>query len=154
METTNTNYRLEKELARLARNADRRVAREKAKGIHVASPSAAGSPGPSNANGPASASGADGTTPQKGRGRNKEGTARKCANCGQVGHIKTNKKYAKKPSYLCDPCNTSQSTNGSSKKSKGRLASAYPAARDSSTDNISGNESNAAVVSTSAWLFS
>ncbi|KAK3722211.1 hypothetical protein LTR37_002644 [Vermiconidia calcicola] len=73
---------LEKELARISRNAERRVAREKQKGKHAASP-AAGSPGPSDP---------DGTTPQKGRGRNKDGTARKCANCGQVGHIKTNRK--------------------------------------------------------------
>jgi hypothetical protein len=35
-----------------------------------------------------------GATPAKGtgKGRSKDGTARKCANCGQVGHIKTNRK--------------------------------------------------------------
>jgi transcription initiation factor TFIID subunit 1 len=32
------------------------------------------------------------------------GTTRKCANCGQVGHIKTNKKCAKKkPFNFFDP---------------------------------------------------
>ena len=78
---------LEKELARISRNADRRVAREKAKGRHIGSP-AAGSPGQSDPDGNSNTDG----TPQKGRGRNKDGTARKCANCGQVGHIKTNRK--------------------------------------------------------------
>lgn len=78
---------LQKELARIERNADRRVAREKAKGRHFGSP-AAGSPGQSDADGNSNTDG----TPQKGRGRNKDGTQRKCANCGQVGHIKTNRK--------------------------------------------------------------
>ncbi|MCJ1397683.1 hypothetical protein MMC11_000879 [Xylographa trunciseda] len=70
---------LEKELARLERNKDRRIARDKQKGIHVkgtaGSPSSPTSPG--------------GIVPAKGTG-----TQRKCANCGQVGHIKTNKKFA------------------------------------------------------------
>lgn len=81
---------IEKELERIKRNADRRTAREKQKGRVAASTAGPGSPGaPSDADG----SNADGT-PQKtsGRGRNKDGTARKCANCGQVGHIKTNRK--------------------------------------------------------------
>lgn len=73
---------IQKEVARLERNADRREAREKQKGKHAGSPAAA-SPAQSEM---------DGTTPQKGRGRTKDGTARKCANCGQVGHIKTNRK--------------------------------------------------------------
>ncbi|EGP92118.1 transcription initiation factor TFIID, subunit TAF1 [Zymoseptoria tritici IPO323] len=66
---------LEKELFRVKRNADRREAREKLKHKHnnnanaAAGSPAAGSPGPSD-----------------------DGTARKCANCGQVGHIKTNRK--------------------------------------------------------------
>ena len=82
---------LEKELARISRNAERRVAREKAKGKMPNSPAGAGSPAQSDAD--AGNSNNDGT-PQKGqgRGRNKDGTARKCANCGQVGHIKTNRK--------------------------------------------------------------
>ncbi len=69
--------RLEKELARLQRNKERRIARDKQKGVHVdgaddepVSPS-------SPANVPVKSA----------------GTQRKCANCGQVGHIKTNKKY-------------------------------------------------------------
>ena len=89
---------LEKELARISRNADRRVAREKAKGRHPPGSPAARSPGPSEAEG--GNSNADGT-PQKGRGRNKDGTARKCANCGQVGHIKTNRKLV---TFLCLIC--------------------------------------------------
>ncbi|SMY20080.1 unnamed protein product [Zymoseptoria tritici ST99CH_1A5] len=93
---------LEKELFRVKRNADRREAREKLKHKHnnnanaAAGSPAAGSPGPSDVDGPASAitAGGEGTTPQKGpgKGRPKDGTARKCANCGQVGHIKTNRK--------------------------------------------------------------
>ncbi|KEQ88302.1 hypothetical protein M438DRAFT_265228 [Aureobasidium pullulans EXF-150] len=81
---------MQAEIERLERNMGRRQARERAKGIgSAASPSTAASPG---------ADGADGATPAptgKGKGRSKkntEGTARKCANCGQVGHIKTNKK--------------------------------------------------------------
>ncbi|KAH0347654.1 hypothetical protein KCU81_g3458, partial [Aureobasidium melanogenum] len=69
---------MQAEIERLERNMGRRQARERAKGE--------------------GADGADAATPAptgKGKGRSKkntEGTARKCANCGQVGHIKTNKK--------------------------------------------------------------
>lgn len=81
--------KMEQELIRVERNAERREAREKAKGrvFNPNSPGAAGSPGQSDAN-----NSADGTPQKGGRGRNKDGTARKCANCGQVGHIKTNRK--------------------------------------------------------------
>jgi hypothetical protein len=94
---------LEKELARISRNAERRVAREKAKGKPNASPAGAGSPG-----GPSDADGADDGTPKKGKRGNKDGTARKCANCGQVGHIKTNRKSVTFScifcgSHDCDP---------------------------------------------------
>ncbi|KAF2278528.1 uncharacterized protein EI97DRAFT_415164 [Westerdykella ornata] len=64
---------LRAELARLQRNVERREGREKAKGIH----SQSSIPG----------------TPGAGAGRTGTGaTPRKCANCGEVGHIKTNKK--------------------------------------------------------------
>jgi transcription initiation factor TFIID subunit 1, fungi type len=72
--------RIKKELARLERNKERRHAREKQKGtfrgsvdrdMGAASPSA--TPAPSV--------------------EKPTGTTRKCANCGQAGHIKTNKKY-------------------------------------------------------------
>ena len=63
------------ELARLQRNQDRRIGREKAKGIYTGSGSNPGTPGSPSAG------------PIKG-----VGTQRKCANCGQTGHIKTNKK--------------------------------------------------------------
>ncbi|MCJ1306186.1 hypothetical protein MMC08_009004, partial [Hypocenomyce scalaris] len=72
--------RLEKELARLERNKDRRLARDKQKGIQT--DGAAASPGTPTS--PAAA----GSTPAS----KNAGTQRKCANCGQVGHIKTNKK--------------------------------------------------------------
>ena len=66
-----------KELARLERNKDRRIARDKQKGTHVEGPEGeAGSPSSPSTN-----------PLPKGTG-----TQRKCANCGQVGHIKTNKK--------------------------------------------------------------
>jgi len=67
---------------------------------------AAASPGP----GPASpsVSEAAGPTPapaptssKPGKGRSKDGTARKCANCGQVGHIKTNRKSVKFSKFVC-----------------------------------------------------
>jgi transcription initiation factor TFIID subunit 1 len=63
---------LEQELSRLNRNKERRFAREKQKGVlrNSADSPADGAPGSSKAG----------------------GTQRKCANCGQVGHIKTNKK--------------------------------------------------------------
>lgn len=60
---------LENELSRLNRNKERRFAREKQKGALKSST------GDSPADGVKAA-----------------GTQRKCANCGQVGHIKTNKK--------------------------------------------------------------
>ncbi|KAF9889243.1 hypothetical protein FE257_007556 [Aspergillus nanangensis] len=65
---------LEAELSRLNRNKERRFAREKQKG--AARVSAGESP-------------AEGGPSSSGKGA---GTQRKCANCGQVGHIKTNKK--------------------------------------------------------------
>ncbi|KOS21579.1 putative transcription initiation factor TFIID 111 kDa subunit [Escovopsis weberi] len=68
-----TNLRIKKELERLEKNKARRQAREQQKELHQkASSGDAGSPG------------AD---------KIQAGTSRKCANCGQVGHIKTNKKY-------------------------------------------------------------
>ncbi|KAL8923796.1 MAG: hypothetical protein Q9172_002977 [Xanthocarpia lactea] len=64
------------ELARLERNKDRRLARDKQKGVRDGD--VADAPGsPSSVARPAAKS---------------AGTQRKCANCGQVGHIKTNKK--------------------------------------------------------------
>jgi hypothetical protein len=58
--------KLKQEYARLTRNIERREGREKAKGVHRS---------------------------QTGDGTGKGGaTPRKCANCGEVGHIKTNKK--------------------------------------------------------------
>ena len=72
---TDCDCRLEEELARLQRNAERREVREKAKGLHAVSGTTPATPGSPTA-GPSKAA----------------GTQRKCANCGQVGHIKTNKK--------------------------------------------------------------
>ncbi|KAI9793989.1 MAG: hypothetical protein M1835_006858 [Candelina submexicana] len=66
---------LQTELARLERNKDRRIARDKQKGVFT---DGAGSPGSPSS--PAEAN------------KKPAGTARKCANCGKVGHIKTNKK--------------------------------------------------------------
>lgn len=78
--------RIAAELARLERNKDRRLGREKQKGGGTAD--YAGSPG---------TPGADTDQPKaKGKGAT-GGTGRKCANCGQIGHIKTNKKYMKPP---------------------------------------------------------
>ncbi|KAG5920473.1 hypothetical protein E4U61_007843 [Claviceps capensis] len=67
------NLRIKKELERLEKNKARRQAREQQKELHQkASTGAAGSPGAVD--------------------KIPTGTTRKCANCGQVGHIKTNKK--------------------------------------------------------------
>ncbi|KAG9242514.1 hypothetical protein BJ878DRAFT_165052 [Calycina marina] len=73
-----------KELARLERNKTRRLGREKAAKNKAAAGSVAGTD-PENAGSPAS-------TPIP-TTEKASGTSRKCANCGQVGHIKTNKKY-------------------------------------------------------------
>ena len=75
---TISSLSLEDELARLEKNKDRRLAREKAKGITAPSP----------ADSAMFPDDAVGGKPQP------QGTQRKCANCGQVGHIKTNKKYS------------------------------------------------------------
>ena len=67
-----------KELERLKRNQGRRIARDKQKGISTDGAE----------DSPASPTSPSAPTPiQK-----PAGTLRKCANCGQVGHIKTNKK--------------------------------------------------------------
>ncbi|KAG6063319.1 hypothetical protein E4U32_001375 [Claviceps aff. humidiphila group G2b] len=67
------NLRIKKELERLEKNKARRQAREQQKELHQkASIGDAGSPGALD--------------------KIPTGTTRKCANCGQVGHIKTNKK--------------------------------------------------------------
>jgi transcription initiation factor TFIID subunit 1 len=79
--------KLEMELARLKRNVERREGREKAKGIHHTQLSTPGTP--------AAGTGKGGATP------------RKCANCGEVGHIKTNKKFVL--SFLNPPFYTFQS---------------------------------------------
>lgn len=104
--------KLQKELARISRNADRRLAREKAKGKGTGG---AGSPaaGAAASPDPDANSNAD-STPQKGagRGRNKDGTARKCANCGQVGHIKTNRKSVNFDCLFCGWKNFFHATEG------------------------------------------
>jgi hypothetical protein len=64
--------KLKAEFARLTRNIERREGREKAKGIYKGSVD--------GGSGASAAPGKSGSTP------------RKCANCGEVGHIKTNKK--------------------------------------------------------------
>jgi hypothetical protein len=73
------NHRLEEELARLEWNRERRIQREKAKAIDASAPDS------------------DDSKPIQ----QTKGTQRKCANCGQVGHIKTNKRYAN--SLLVNP---------------------------------------------------
>ncbi|KAI9832832.1 MAG: hypothetical protein M1826_000998 [Phylliscum demangeonii] len=73
--------RLEEELARLKRNKDRRLTRDKQKSVvFVATDVAAAAASPGSPGSPPT------STPKS------AGTSRKCANCGQVGHIKTNKK--------------------------------------------------------------
>ena len=67
-----------KELERLNRNKSRRMARDKQKGV----------PTDGADDGAASPASPSGPTPAP----KPAGTLRKCANCGQVGHIKTNKK--------------------------------------------------------------
>ncbi|KAG7113917.1 putative transcription initiation factor TFIID kDa subunit like protein [Verticillium longisporum] len=74
VEDRRTLAEINKELERLNRNKARRKARESQKGIHH----------------PKSGNGGDGGSPEPDKVAT--GTSRKCNNCGQVGHIKTNKK--------------------------------------------------------------
>lgn len=67
--------RIKKELERLEKNKARRQAREQQKELHQ------------------KASAGDAASPSVNGDKIPTGTTRKCANCGQVGHIKTNKKY-------------------------------------------------------------
>jgi hypothetical protein len=74
------------ELERLKKNRERRQGREKASGKGKkanATIEDGDAASPSSTPAPAAEKSA--------------GTTRKCANCGQIGHIKTNKKY-------CDTC--------------------------------------------------
>ncbi|KAF3348728.1 hypothetical protein VdG2_03610 [Verticillium dahliae VDG2] len=90
VEDRRTLAEINKELERLNRNKARRKARESQKGIHH----------------PKSGNGGDGGSPEPDKVAT--GTSRKCNNCGQVGHIKTNKK-SRKPSAREDlppPWNT------------------------------------------------
>lgn len=81
--------RINQEQARLIRNKERRLQREKSKSKlgPGASVVRASTPvvGPHDPDSPA-------PSIEKGAGAAAGGTTRKCANCGQVGHIKTNKK--------------------------------------------------------------
>ncbi|KAG7433275.1 putative transcription initiation factor TFIID 111 kDa subunit [Fusarium oxysporum f. sp. raphani] len=78
--------RIKKELERLEKNKARRQAREQQKELHQkASTGDAGSPSVNGDKVPT-------------------GTTRKCANCGQVGHIKTNKKYEPPFSIITSLC--------------------------------------------------
>ncbi|EGX89426.1 transcription factor TFIID complex 145 kDa subunit [Cordyceps militaris CM01] len=66
--------RIKRELERLEKNKARRQAREQQKELHQ------------------KAAAGDAGSPSTGGDKIPTGTTRKCANCGQVGHIKTNKK--------------------------------------------------------------
>ena len=121
---------LAKEIERVTRNQKRRNEREAAKTKKSGNlDNLAGSPGgPSDADG----SNVDGTPQKANKGRNKDGTARKCANCGQVGHIKTNRKSVQ-VTFLCSACKSTDfdptplTRKGNPKKPRGRRAdSAQP----------------------------
>ncbi|GAB7363774.1 hypothetical protein MBLNU230_g4342t1 [Neophaeotheca triangularis] len=120
---------LQAELARLNKNQDRRLARERAKqrasgnfpsASGAGSPAAAGSPAPSDIEGPAAVNTpANGTPTNKKKSKGGDGTTkRKCANCGIEGHIKTNKKYVfnrRFRVYYCLACDTFHPQTGMSK---------------------------------------
>ncbi|KAH8813039.1 hypothetical protein F5884DRAFT_787090 [Xylogone sp. PMI_703] len=90
--------RIKKELARLERNKERRHAREKQKGIFRASSEAQDAGSPS-------------ATPAQSVEK-PTGTTRKCANCGQMGHIKTNKKLCPMLNGTMKPEDTIPSNGG------------------------------------------
>lgn len=80
---------MHKEVARLQRNKERRLAREKMKKRQS---------GQLQAPAADDVAGAGSPSAEPKQSVEKAGTTRKCANCGQAGHIKTNKKY------FCSPC--------------------------------------------------
>lgn len=81
--------RIREELARLEKAKARRNQRDKTKAaLNAASPGAASPDG-------------EASTPG---GRQVQATQRKCANCGQVGHIKTNKKSVTTVPLKCRYC--------------------------------------------------
>ncbi|KAI0126416.1 hypothetical protein BJ170DRAFT_582505 [Xylariales sp. AK1849] len=120
---------VESELARLLKNADRRHVREKqGKGKRKNANTDAGSPDPSS-------------SADKAAG----GTTRKCANCGQVGHIKTNKRYYHRcipfdnstpqpPSLKCPLLNGTISTNNNAADVGGFGSFSAPSAGGPSND--------------------
>ncbi|CAN9111858.1 unnamed protein product [Alternaria alternata] len=103
--------KLKAELARLARNIERREGREKAKGLHK------------------SQTGEGGATGGPGKGG---ATPRKCANCGEVGHIKTNKK-------LCPLLNGQRKQNDTFRDANASAAS--PATVVPATPSFAGSPS-------------
>lgn len=83
---------MENELARLQRNQDRRIARNatKANAEGIVGGGASTAPGTTTTATPAHATSSKQTGSKKGVGKGKS-TTRKCATCGEIGHIKTNK---------------------------------------------------------------
>lgn len=78
-------------MVRIQKSMKRAEDRRRAKGI-IDSPSAVASPGGEDGDEPGTPH-PIGTGKRGGRKKvNPEGTGRRCANCGQIGHIKTNKK--------------------------------------------------------------
>lgn len=82
------------ELARLQRNKERREARERQSGKRAAGGGGGGGGGSVYGDAMSPADAASPSTP--GAGGPKQATTRKCANCGQAGHIRTNKKLCPK----------------------------------------------------------
>ncbi|KAL9055665.1 MAG: hypothetical protein Q9162_003391 [Coniocarpon cinnabarinum] len=106
--------KLTEEHARLQRNADRHDARARAKGTSTN----AASPEPSAAAAsPDQATAPDGAPVGRGKGKKKQQgqTQRKCANCGQIGHIKTNKRSVAR--FLCNDADGSVA-EGAGKETK------------------------------------
>ena len=89
---TNHHFRIRAEIARLEANKARNKKRASKKNAAAVAGSPDGAMSP------------DGDTPAA-SGKQTQPTLRKCANCGQVGHIKTNKKSVKDPK--CEHCHLS-----------------------------------------------
>ena len=125
--------------------------RRRAKGI-VSSPSAANSPagdddtgsGPGTPHG-----GAPGSGKRGGRKKvNPEGTGRRCANCGMVGHIKTNKKSVRfsfdppppAERWLCEACEEYEAASSfgfkGAEKKVARQRTKKPAAEQGRRDSL------------------
>lgn len=99
--------RIEEQIARIESQTTKKRRPRKPKNASSNNANDAGSPVAGGAGSPDANGDGDPATPAPvSSGRQTQATQRKCANCGRVGHIKTNKKLVN-PFSLCKHCGLS-----------------------------------------------